>query len=117
MLLVCVFLYVDCVCLSFLYFFVYAAIEIFSMNKVDCYYYRTVRVCRPNQVEPNSLSLPITFQVRLMRPVAAITCGLTFEKKLPSVELFVMLVHLGRIRWRPGQVRPCACSSAVLVFI
>jgi len=29
-LLVCVFLYVDCVCLSFLYFFfVYAAIEIF----------------------------------------------------------------------------------------
>jgi len=110
MLIACVFL--------FLYFFVYAAIEIFSMNKVDCYYYRTVRVCRPNQVEPNSLSLPITFQVRLMRPVAAIiTCGLTFEKKLPSVELFVMLVHLGRIRWRPGQVRPCACSSAVLVFI
>jgi len=35
-LFVCVFLYVDCVSLSFLYFFfVYAAIEIFSMNKVD----------------------------------------------------------------------------------
>jgi len=37
-LFVCLFLYVDCVCLSFLYFFfffVYAAIEIFSMNKVD----------------------------------------------------------------------------------
>ena len=33
---VCVFLYVDCVGLSFLiFFFVYAAIEIFSMNKVD----------------------------------------------------------------------------------
>jgi len=110
MLIACVF--------RFCIFFVYAAIEIFSMNKVDCYYYRTVRVCRPNQVEPNSLSLPITFQVRLMRPVAAIiTRGLTFKKKLPSVELFVMLVHLGRIRWRPGQVRPCACSSAVLVFI
>jgi len=36
-LFVCVILYVDCVSLSFFvfFFFVYAAIEIFSMNKVD----------------------------------------------------------------------------------
>jgi len=35
MLLVRVFLYVDSVCFFVFFFFVYVAIEIFSMNKVD----------------------------------------------------------------------------------